>query len=307
MSTNSQIEPAVKAANASSTTARKTVEQSREHGRCPYIECLWIVAVVAALCRVISFLAHAKTIAGSRPLAWLSHTDIVETVDPFDGWKFWPFFAENDCAPCEPDLVVRLDRGGEKPPVVVLIEAKFHSGKSSVADAQTPHPTDQLAKEWDNLLQVADEGAELYVVYLTDGIGVPADDINDSIQEWRDMRPGAEDPKILALSWRDLGVVCRDVLNDNLQATPHVLRAWLDDAGGARLIASTLPIDPQAKTTCLIFVDLYRMLCRLQLTYFYGVHVPRVSVFSIWQFNTFPTRWTRIETVPTIQWSFSNG
>jgi hypothetical protein len=75
---------------------------------------------------ILSFLAKASTLNGDFPLAGLSARSKVD-------FEFWPWLTAPSCAGCEPDVLLRVDSpaGGK---YLVLIEAKYRSGKSSKAD-----------------------------------------------------------------------------------------------------------------------------------------------------------------------------
>ena len=121
---------------------------------------------------LLPFLRLAKTVEGETLLAVIP-----------DGAKadycFWPPLAEKGCLPCEPDVLLTItEPGGKKH--LVLIEAKFRSGKSFEADDEKERPNDQLAKEWDNLESLATaEGAEPFLVYLTADFGCPVAQISE--------------------------------------------------------------------------------------------------------------------------------
>lgn len=119
-------------------------------------------------------------------------------------YQFWPAWKESDCNFCEPDLALYLDLPeGEK--WLVCIEAKYWSGKSSGSDPVSEIPTDQLARELDNLVRIAvREGRRPLLVYLTTGFGIPAAEIQESLAEYKAKR-GHDATKMIAwLSWRQL-------------------------------------------------------------------------------------------------------
>src|SRR5262245_43252051 len=65
-------------------------------------------------------------------------------------YTFWPWWELPSSSSAEPDLVIELS-GGNGDAILVLIEAKFRSFKSSEADLEIHAPNDQLAREWENL------------------------------------------------------------------------------------------------------------------------------------------------------------
>jgi hypothetical protein len=116
-------------------------------------------------------------------------------------WDFWPWWAEAQCAVCEPDVVLTLQsHGGAR--LLVLIEAKLHAGKSSLADPEGP-PADQLAREWSNLVEKARaSAAQPVLIYLTSHYSFPRADVEESVEEFRTKRD--VEPTIAWLSWREL-------------------------------------------------------------------------------------------------------
>lgn len=120
-------------------------------------------------------------------------------------YEFWPWIELADCHGCEPDVLIRLERvDGAK--AILVIEAKYRSGKSSEADpgaAGGERPFDQLARQWDNLARLAqDEGARPFLVYVTAGYAYPRSDIEASQAELVKLR--AQAGTMLWLSWRAL-------------------------------------------------------------------------------------------------------
>jgi len=116
---------------------------------------------------------------------------------------FWPRLHETGCIRCEPDVLIHLyHKSGLKS--VVLIEAKYHSLKSSYSD-DTPlsPPTDQLAREWHNLFRYSERNnATPYLVYVTQDYGFPINDIEDAQDELRSK--GVPKGDVYWTSWRFL-------------------------------------------------------------------------------------------------------
>jgi hypothetical protein len=154
---------------------------------------------------ILPFLAVSQSIEGARPLAFLADPSNLVTVE----YEFWPHWQESECIGCEPDVVLRLQsQDGQK--LMVLVEAKYQSVKSSYAESGDERPNDQLAREWNNLIQVANrEHAEPYLVYFTAAIGVPRREIG-AIAEFRKKRRSAKLPRLMALSWRQIPEVFGD-------------------------------------------------------------------------------------------------
>ena len=109
------------------------------------------------------------------------------TVDKID---FWPYWSESGCIPCEPDIVIYLSSGQTK--WLVLVEAKYRSGKSSEANDEEKDspPNDQLAKEWDNLTKrvlnhdTPEFGMIPKMIYLTTGFAYPKMEIDASCKDF---------------------------------------------------------------------------------------------------------------------------
>lgn len=152
---------------------------------------------------LLPFLRDAMLPDGTKPLEQLADDADVE----FD---FWPRFAEANCHPCEPDVVLRITGKG-RPLQLVWIEAKYLSGKSSEECPDDDRPNDQLAREWDNLVRVARrEHVEPLLIYLTTDVGLPEREIAASESEYERKR-GLDTAFTCAwLSWRDLPVALGD-------------------------------------------------------------------------------------------------
>ena len=97
---------------------------------------------------LLKYLALAEEKDGKQPLVYLSSES--ELAQESLKYEFWPWWEESNCKGCEPDVAISLKIPGEQN-LLVLIEAKYLSGKSSEADETTDKPNDQLATEWDNL------------------------------------------------------------------------------------------------------------------------------------------------------------
>jgi hypothetical protein len=123
---------------------------------------------------------------------------------------FWPWLEERGCRGCEPDLLISvIDDIGQTH--LIVIEAKYRSGKSSYADDGTDVPTDQLARQWDNLVhRCAKVTAIPHLVYITDHHGMPIGDIEHAADEFVRKRPllSKEYPLVSSwLSWAHVGEV----------------------------------------------------------------------------------------------------
>ena len=131
-------------------------------------------------------------------------------------YEFWPWIAAADCKGCEPDLLLRMRlSGGVK--VLLGIEAKLWSGKSSIADDEIEAPIDQLAREWDNLTYAAEAepngGADARLLYITSDIAMPVDEILDSERKFSEKRKEKGRPNFRCawVSWRNLIPLFRGV------------------------------------------------------------------------------------------------
>jgi hypothetical protein len=154
---------------------------------------------------LLPFLRNAEALDGSHPLAGLSSNTEAT-------YSFWPRIERPGCHPCEPDVMIRLNDSADGP-WIVLIEAKFRCGKSSEEDESSSAPYDQLAREWDNLVSIAEvEKAQPLLVYLTADIGMPRQEIAASAREFSEKRSGCEHAghfQCAWLSWRRLSVIFR--------------------------------------------------------------------------------------------------
>jgi hypothetical protein len=149
------------------------------------------------------FLAESSDLVGEHPLAFLR--DVKGGAATYTFWPWWP--GGEGRRGCEPDVVVEIDTDGRS--LLVLVEAKYRSGKSSGADeAEDTPPNDQLAREWDNLrLRAREADREPFLLYVTTDPGRPRSEMEDSVREYRAKRPGDSEPlHMLWLSWRHFPV-----------------------------------------------------------------------------------------------------
>jgi len=126
-------------------------------------------------------------------------------------WSFWPSIRFPRRKPCEPDVVI----GFETPSGIhiVMVEAKYLSGKSSYED-EDERPNDQLARELDNLELLGPNDLEWNttkevigrsLLYLTQDASIPSHTIQESLKEYR--RKRKQHGKIYWTSWRHLSLV----------------------------------------------------------------------------------------------------
>lgn len=117
-------------------------------------------------------------------------------------YKFWPWIKESGCEGCEPDVLVTIQFSDAKK-MLILVEAKYMSGLSSDATEENATPTDQLAKEWDNLVLLARrQAAAPVLLYVTADFGYPSQTIANSKEEYRKKR-GLE-MSVFWISWRNM-------------------------------------------------------------------------------------------------------
>jgi len=141
-------------------------------------------------------------------------------------YDFWPQWKENECGFCEPDLALQLtlpQSGTQR--WVIGIEAKYLSGKSSIADDQQLHPYDQLAREWDNLASIArKKNREPFLIYLTADFRFPVDEICASRKEFQRKRVGKQPFECYWLSWRHLSALLDRIHNEQVPSYVELLK-----------------------------------------------------------------------------------
>jgi len=164
---------------------------------------------------LIPFLARAEIPAirndlpPNLPLQSLEELSIQQEDVTYDFWPMWPGYGGKRC---EPDVVIRIDTPKVK--VSVLVEAKYHSGKSGEADErEDAPPNDQLAREWHSLVNHENDARTPVLVYLTADVCMPQIEIANSVKEYRDKQggPGTPNPVIAWLSWRHLTEIVEGV------------------------------------------------------------------------------------------------
>jgi len=147
------------------------------------------------------FLEKTETIKGNFNLP----TNLASLSVDYSDYVFWPMWPEQDgIASCEPDLLIRIESSSGKD-ILLLIEAKYRSGKSSEA-TEGGLVTDQLAKEWLHLCREVNRREKPYqpwLIYLTADMAVPISSINNAMIELPQKAPEG-DPQIGWLSWRRL-------------------------------------------------------------------------------------------------------
>lgn len=212
---------------------------------------------------ILEFLSFAED-KGGKPLKYLSSLGDAHHKSIEIDYKFWQRWKEPNREGCEPDVVISMEiPDGDK--LLILIEAKYLSGKSSEADEANEKPNDQLAKEWDYLSQRIDKPNTLPIlIYLTAHYAYPCQDVNDAIKDFSDKKPEKSKPVIYWLSWRHLHKVCENTDNPILN-------------------------------------DLYLLLERLSLKFFDGVNLEEVHI--PWFFEKV-FGWQKYTETQTIKWRF---
>lgn len=163
---------------------------------------------------LLPFLSNAALLNGEMPLASLpGHAEVK--------YKFWPRLEEPDCEGCEPDVLIFLKLPGGSEKKLILVEAKYLSGKSS-EEGEGARPHDQLAREWDNLRALAArESAASLLIYLTADLSPPIEDIEASQKELEGKRE--QRGQICWLSWRHLRSLTRTSSHEMLRDLGEVL------------------------------------------------------------------------------------
>ena len=208
---------------------------------------------------ILPVLASAEDISGNSPLSDLHSVNNIK-------YEFWPLLRQPKCYPCEPDVLIEIVHEDIKKKLI-LIEAKYLSGKSSEATPDDK-PTDQLAREWDNLQSLSAEiGADPYLVFVTAHVAMPREEVEESAREYS-MKRGAT-ARIIWLSWRKIWWLFRDSNNAMLK-------------------------------------DMVSVLAKINLVYFNGIHIEPAGEFE-WEFNVnleVPTTFDWAYRVSTIAWKF---
>jgi len=132
-------------------------------------------------------------------------------------WSFWPYLQIPGAKNCEPDVLIGLeDNHGNIH--IVMIEAKYLSGKSSEED-ESEQPNDQLARELHNLRILKPEDItwaesknikERTLVYITQDAGIPISEISQSLKEYHQKRH--DNPEIFWTSWRFLPQLVESII-----------------------------------------------------------------------------------------------
>lgn len=198
---------------------------------------------------LLQFLRTAQRLDGT-PLAGL---DEVETAP----LTFWPWIQEPHAKGAEPDVLIEMALPGERK-FLILVEAKYHSEKSSFADA-SPEPNDQLAREMDNLRRMAKrQGIRDYaLVYVTAHTLMPKPDIEEAISELAEKTGDGAADRFYWTSWRRLRAVLAEACT-------------LCEGFEAAMLA-----------------DLHTIICQLGLSFFDGITCSGWALGrTLWKFKT---------------------
>ena len=132
-------------------------------------------------------------------------------------WSFWPYLKIQGAKNCEPDVLIGLE-DNQRNIHIVMIEAKYLSGKSSEED-QSEQPNDQLARELHNLRLLKPKDIawaesknikERTLVYITQDAGIPISEISQSLKEYQ--RKRHDKPEIFWTSWRFLPQLVESII-----------------------------------------------------------------------------------------------
>jgi len=161
-------------------------------------------------------------------------------------YEFWPWLKESDCLGCEPDVLITIkDSAGQMH--ILLIEAKFRSGKSSYPDNENLIPSDQLAREWDNLVSKCEsKGAIPHLLYITADYGVPVQDLVESEKEFQQKRDNKTSQYPFAchwLSWNHISDAFEDASNPILKDLVTLSRRY-----GFGFYSGVTPITPMSNS-----------------------------------------------------------
>jgi hypothetical protein len=225
---------------------------------------------------LLKFLSKASSLDGKYPLVNLSLESRLYI-------EFWPWLSEAGFASCEPDVLIRIDPP-EGDAYLVLIEAKYRSGKSSEREAtdnqiESNEPVqnikDQLAREWQQLMLLAGKETRTPVlIYLTADGSYP---YRELIESQNELRVRTEHEGMLCwLSWRHLAAI----------------------------------LVPKQNTEML--ADLLRVLRKLNLTFFEGFSPLQCYELPSWHFRQEPSNssrrfsWNMISMPTYFDWRFTD-
>jgi hypothetical protein len=223
----------------------------------------------------------------------------------YDGYDFWPQWKENECEFCEPDLALRLSwpqPGAQR--LVIGIEAKYFSGKSSIADDQQLHPYDQLARQWDNLASIAQkENREPFLIYLTADFRLPADEILKSLKEFQRKRFGKQPFVCYWLSWRHLSALLDRIHSEQV---PSYAIELLNDLGAVLRRLDLTFFSGFSRLTSINTVSWAFVAAAQDLkSLFSGFSKASILHSFDWRFRTLQTLFANYQRLSEIAWRFT--
>jgi hypothetical protein len=139
-------------------------------------------------------------------------------------YKFWETLSEYNNS-CEPDVLISFSDNEHK--YLLLIEAKYNSGKSSKED-EKESVKDQLAREYMNLLYYSKRNNKVPImIYLTKDVCRPNLEIEESKMEIT--KKHGEVNEIYWLSWRHITQIGKSdnlILNDLIELFSEHLKLF---------------------------------------------------------------------------------
>ena len=183
---------------------------------------------------LFQFLSTARNAAGAKLL--VERADRVMT--------FWPWLTEKAAHRVQPDLLIEIGNQSETD-LLLLVESKYLSGKSSFPD-DGPLPSDQLAREMDNLRRIANRrGIEEYaLLYVTADTAFPHTDIQESTEELAAKTGDGDSERFYWTSWRYLPGPLRSCLFEPKQITDPDTQCACDLADVLQRRISLSAFDP---------------------------------------------------------------
>jgi hypothetical protein len=214
---------------------------------------------------LLPLLSNSQDRDGNSPVINLNNVSKIE-------YLFWPWIEEKGCKGCEPDVFIKiLFTTGKK--IMIFVEAKYFSKKSSEASDHEEAPFDQLAREWDNLQELSRrERAEPIFIYITADLSYPIDSLADSQRDY--LKHRTKEMRMFWISWRKLPRIFSNRKQDNMKRD--------------------------------ILSDLVDVLNRQGLTFFEGITLP-VLTDSEWLFKaSINWRWSSYREV-YFSWKYRNS
>lgn len=119
--------------------------------------------------------------------------------------QFWPSMQEANAKGAEADVLMQLSSSNQRK-WLILIESKYLSGKSSLADDTIEQPNDQLAREMHNLRIMASRKgiSEYAVIYVTADTLIPSTDILEAVEELTSKTGKGDQERFYWTTWRHI-------------------------------------------------------------------------------------------------------